>query len=200
MQLSDSELVHLGQLGNTDAFAELVQRWSARVLAVCHTRVRRRDVAEELAQEAFLRGFQHLGTIERPDRFGAWVSSIAGRVCLDWLKAKQTSQISFSEFSEQHSVDRMLATVPGTSEEIERHDEVRHLMHQVESLDERHREVMMLYYYEDLSYQELADHLGISKATVNARLTQARAILRRRLRSTEVHESTVALNAEDKSS
>ena len=58
---------------------------------------------------------------------------------------------------------------------------MRRLLEEVESLAEPHREILMLYYYQDVTYRELAEMLGVSTATVNARLTQARAMLRERL-------------------
>ena len=54
-------------------------------------------------------------------------------------------------------------------------------MEEVESLPEAHREVLLLYYYDDVTYRDLADWLGVSPATINARLTQARAMLRERM-------------------
>ena len=66
---------------------------------------------------------------------------------------------------------------------VDRADEARRLMDQVESLSEQHREVLMLYYYRDVTYRDLAELLGVSTATINARLTKARAILRQRMNS-----------------
>ena len=54
------------------------------------------------------------------------------------------------------------------------------MLAEVESLPEVYREVIMLYYYQDVTYQDLAETLGVSAATINARLTKARALLRRR--------------------
>jgi RNA polymerase sigma-70 factor (ECF subfamily) len=54
-------------------------------------------------------------------------------------------------------------------------------MDEVEALPDEYREALMMYYYEDVTYQELADALGVSAATINARLTKARALLRQRL-------------------
>lgn len=95
--VADAELVRQARSGLRPACAELVRRWSARVLAVCHARVRRREVADELAQETLLRGFQALTTLDSPERFGPWLRGIAQRVCLDWLKATQTGQVTFTE-------------------------------------------------------------------------------------------------------
>lgn len=178
--LPDAELVRVARTGETEAYAELVCRWSARVLAVCHARVRRRDVAEELAQEAFLRGFQSLSTLESAERFGPWLRGIAQRVCLDWLKAKQTGQVTFTELPPDEQPDGFLVT-PSNNGGIDRADELRHLMTVVEQLPDECREVVMLYYYNDLTYGDLADLLDVSAATINARLTKARSLLREQL-------------------
>ena len=86
---SDSDLVRLAQGGQLAAYEELVRRWSARVLAVCHARVRSAHTAEELAQEALLRGLSAIDTLEDPAKFGPWLCGIASRACLDWLKSCQ---------------------------------------------------------------------------------------------------------------
>jgi len=177
---SDSELVRRALDGRTDAYAELARRWSGRVLAICHSRVRHSHAAEDLAQETLLRGLRGLGRLESPDKFGPWLCGIANRVCFDWLKLKQTSQVPFTELSSNGHPDGLLASAE-TSVEVDRADELRRLMQEVESLSDEHREVLMLYYYNDLTYRDLAELMGVSTATVNARLTQARAMLRERL-------------------
>jgi len=175
----DAELVREARSGTTAAYTELVQRWSARVLAVCHARVRRRDIAEELAQETLLRGYQSLATLESPERFGPWLRGIAQRVCLDWLKAKQTGQVAFTELPLDQQPSDFLANHPDSA--VERADELQHLMSVVGQLPDEYREVLMLYYYQDATYRDLAELLGVSVATINARLTKARALLRERL-------------------
>ena len=62
---------------------------------------------------------------------------------------------------------------------MEKAEESRNLMAQVEALPDDYREVVMLYYYQDVTYRDLAQTLGVSPATINARLTKARAMLRR---------------------
>ncbi len=64
---------------------------------------------------------------------------------------------------------------------VDRADETARLMDHVAELPEELREVLLVYYYEDVTYQELAEMLGVSSATVNARLTKARAMLREKL-------------------
>jgi RNA polymerase sigma-70 factor (ECF subfamily) len=177
--MSDAELVRQARAGRADAYAELARRWAARVTALCHARVGRAHLADDLAQETLLRGWRALGSLHDPERFGAWLCGIALRTCLDWLKAKQNAQIPFSALDGDAAPETYLQARPGP--DAERADEVRRLMAEVEGLPEIYRQVVLLYYYEDVTYRDLARQLGVSPATINARLTRARALLRERL-------------------
>jgi RNA polymerase sigma-70 factor (ECF subfamily) len=179
--MSDGELVRQTLAGRTEAFEELVRRWAGRITALCHARVCRGCIAEELAQEALLRGFRALGTLNEPDKFGTWLCGIAVRICLDWYKSKERAQIPLSALD---NADELLGrSAAETEPDLDRADEVRRLLAEVEALPEECREVVMLYYYQDVTYRDLAQTLGVSPATINARLTRARALLRERLSS-----------------
>jgi RNA polymerase sigma-70 factor (ECF subfamily) len=179
--MSDADLVRQALAGRAEAYGELVRRWAPRVLALCHSRVRRADVAEDLAQEALLRGYRALGTLTQPDRFGAWLHGIALRACLDWLKARERTTVAFSALGNGRDPDGVCHPRAGTEPALDRDDERRRLLAEVEALPEQYRTVVLLYYYENVTYRELAEALGVSTATVNARLTKARALLRARL-------------------
>jgi RNA polymerase sigma-70 factor (ECF subfamily) len=176
--MTDGDLVRLARAGRTTAYAELVRLWAARVTALCHARVGRADVADDLAQEALLRGFRSLASLADPERFGPWLCGIAQNVCLDWLKSKERSVIPFSALGPDHDPDSFLTRDGPAGPDA---DEVRLLLAEVEALPPECREVVMLYYYEDTTYRDVACLLGVSAATVNARLTRARALLRERL-------------------
>jgi RNA polymerase sigma-70 factor (ECF subfamily) len=180
--MTDAELVRQALRGGTSAYEELVRRWSAPVLAVCHARIGRSDVAEDLAQETLLRGYSALRTLSQPEKFGPWLRGIARRVCLDWLKSKQSSQVLFSTLGPEGLPEALLAgDAEATVAETDRNDDIARLMAEIEALPLDYREVLMHYYYHDVTYRQLADLLGVSTATVNARLTKARAELRARL-------------------
>jgi RNA polymerase sigma-70 factor (ECF subfamily) len=178
--MTDGELVRHTLAGRTSAYDPLVRKWAPRVTAVCHARVGRADVAEELAQEALFRGYKALSSLSEPDKFGPWLCGIATRVCLDWLKDKDRTQVSFSAVGEDARPEDM-ADHHSAAHDPELDEDLKQLMAEVNKLPEKHREVLMLYYYEDCTYQELAKLLDCSAATINARLTQARQMLRERL-------------------
>src|SRR5258707_2200598 len=94
--MSDEELVRQTLAGRTEAYAELVRRWAGRITALCHARVGRADAADDLAQEALLRGFRALNSLAEPEKFGPWLCGIAQRASLDWLKSKERTQVAFS--------------------------------------------------------------------------------------------------------
>lgn len=179
--MTDGDLVRQILAGTTAAYAALAGRWSARVLAVCHARVGR-SAAEDLAQEALLRGLQSLASLADPEKFGPWLIGIAVRTCLDWLKSAKRTEVSLDALG---AVDDCAgASVPRQSQNTaadERGERTEQLMLEVERLPLPYREVIMLYYYKQSTYQELADLLGVSAATINARLTKARAMLRQRM-------------------
>jgi RNA polymerase sigma-70 factor (ECF subfamily) len=178
---SDAELVRQAGNGRPDAYGELARRWAPRVMAVCHARVRCQIEAADLAQETLLRGFRDLVALRSPEKFGAWLRGIAQRVCLDWLKSKERSQVPFTRLADNGHFQELLAGGDDVGAAIDQADEVRRLMGEIESLSHNHREALMLFYYGELSYREMAELLGVSTATVNARLSEARGLLRERL-------------------
>jgi RNA polymerase sigma-70 factor (ECF subfamily) len=180
---SDAELVRQAGNGRPDAYGELARRWSPRVMAVCHARVRCPAAAADLAQETLLRGFRDLVTLKSPEKFGAWLRGIAQRVCLDWLKSKERSQVPFTRLGDDGHLQVLLAGREDVGAVVDQADEVGRLMAEVESLSDNHREALMLFYYGEMSYRDMAELLGVSTATINARLTEARGLLRERLDS-----------------
>jgi RNA polymerase sigma-70 factor, ECF subfamily len=179
--MSDAELVRQALAGRTEAYADLVRRWAGRITALCHARCGRAHLADDLAQETLLRGFRSLATLTDPDRFGPWLCGIALRTWLDWRKLRQNSQVPFSVLGTDRNPDDYLDPRSEREDPVERADELRQLVAEVEALPPDCRQVVMLYYYHDTTYREIAQLLGVSTATVNARLTRARALLRARL-------------------
>jgi len=179
--MTDGELVRQTLAGATSAYGSLARRWGARILAVCHARVGR-SAAEDLAQEALLRGLRALPTLSDPEKFGSWLIGIAVRTSLDWLKSAKRSEVSLDALGA--GGDSALAGMRFAATDdaaCDRQVRTDRLLAEVEQLPLIYREAIMLYYYKQGTYQELADLLGVSAATINARLTKARAMLRRRM-------------------
>lgn len=162
--------------GRREAYDTLIRRHVAKIGAVCRSKLGSRGPIEDMVQESFLRAFRALGTLAEPDKFGSWLYGIATRSCLDWIKAKERTQVSFDALGPGATPDGLRR--PDRSEDPGRHDK---LLEEIEALPESYREVVLLCYYKKQSYQEMSELLGLSPATINARLTKARALLRERL-------------------
>ena len=85
-QQSDPELVARALAGDAAAFGTLIERYKQPVYGVCVSLVRDFDLAQDMAQEAFLKAFQHLGRLAIPARFGNWLRIIAVNECRLYLR------------------------------------------------------------------------------------------------------------------
>src|SRR3954454_24840102 len=132
--MTDAELVRASLAGSRDAYAEIARRWAPRVTAVCHARVRKADVADDLAQETLLRGYRALQTLSDPEKLGTWLMGIAHRASLDWLKARERSTVVFSGLGEDRPIEGLLSRDEGDLAGDA--DERRRLMSEVEALPE----------------------------------------------------------------
>jgi RNA polymerase sigma factor (sigma-70 family) len=181
--MEDAELVRQAAAGRSAAYGQLVRRHAPRVLALCHARTARADVAEDLAQEALLRGWRGIRALREPAKFAHWLCGISTRVCLDWVNAAPRREVPLSALGNGELGTTIDPVAPGepAADAAERRDDLDRLVAEVERLPAEYREALMMFYHQDCSYQQIADALGVSAATVNARLTKARKLLRERM-------------------
>src|SRR5688500_1059475 len=177
--MEDDELVRRAAAGQAAAYGQLARRHAPRVLALCHARTARADVAEDLAQEALLRGWRGIRSLREPAKFVHWLCGISTRVCLDWINAAPRREVPLSALR-NGELDAPAAD-PAGAEAAEQQDDLERLVAEVERLPLEYRVVLMMFYHQDCSYQQIADALGVSPATVNARMTKARKLLRERM-------------------
>ncbi|MBX3442296.1 MAG: sigma-70 family RNA polymerase sigma factor [Planctomyces sp.] len=176
--MTDGELVRQALAGRMSAREELARRWAPRVLAVCQARVGR-VAAEDLAQDAVLRALRSLHQLSDGERFGPWIRSIAVRVCLDWLRRKPLMERSWSSLPD--AVAAVSQPLVDGDAALERQEEHERLWAAVGELPEDLREVLLLFYCDCMSYDDMSSVLEVSRATVNGRLARARDHLRRTL-------------------
>ena len=126
--MEDAELVRQAAAGRAAAYGQLVRRHAPRVLALCHARTARADVAEDLAQETLLRGWRAIGSLKEPAKFVHWLCGISTRVCLDWLKSvRRHPEVPMSALAGSNGDDAVLDvpaddSPPGAGEAAERRD------------------------------------------------------------------------------
>jgi RNA polymerase sigma-70 factor (ECF subfamily) len=148
----------------------LVQRYERRLLRVIQRFIRDPDIAEDLAQETFLRAYEHLEQFDASRRFGPWLFRIGVNLTLDHLRRKKRRGwlALFSEQRQDHWPDPGMAD---PREAIDLHQEVRAV---VEELPEKYRTVLVLRDLEIFSTSEIAAILDRTEATIRWRLAEAR--------------------------
>jgi len=161
------------QLGERDAFDALIRRWAqplrrhvARVAGDAHS-------ADELVQDIWLRVLQGIGRLQDPGKFRPWLFGIAHRRLMDELRGRYAAHATES--------DESLQQVPAATADPDRDLLARELDRGLARLPATERDVLSLFYLEELPLAEIAQVLAVPVGTVKSRLFRARQLLREQL-------------------
>ncbi len=169
-QLQDRELVRQCLAGSREAFGLLVERHARTVRAVLIARAGLHQDLEDMVQEVFLRAYRGLGRLQSHDSFPSYLHRIAANLATDRLRRRGRQPVSLDEIE---------LDPPGpTPADGPREENLHRLRTQVGRLPETLREVVLMFYFQDASYADMARVLGITVAAVNQRLNRARLRLR----------------------
>ena len=167
---SDARLVEDARLGDQKAFGELVLRYERRLIRVILRFVRDPDLAEDLAQESFLRVYERMDQYDASRRFGPWLFRIGVNLTLDYLR-KRKRRIWGRLFSDSPHENWPDPAVADPRQAIDLHQEVWLV---IDQLAEKYRIVLILRDLEGFSTSEIAAILNRREATVRWRLAEAR--------------------------
>jgi RNA polymerase sigma-W factor len=166
--------------GDQNAFSALVEKYKDPVYNVAYRMLGNAAEAEDVAQETFVRAYTQLRTYKDTHRFSTWLLSIASHLSIDQLRRRRflalpLDNVPFLEWIADLGAGPEQAAVQG-----ETSDEMQRLLQQ---LPPKYRAVLILRYWHDLSYEEIANVLHLTPALVKARLHRARELVARRLRT-----------------
>jgi len=173
----DRELVRAAQADDKEAFEELVRRHQHRVLAVAGGILRRREDAEEIAQQVFLKAYFSLKRFDQRAAFSTWLYKITVNECWDMLRKKKVRPLVYEADMSEEQAHQVLAseekgsTAPDISERLEARQRVERLL---EGLDERDRLMLILKEVEGFAIEEIAEAVDLNANTVKVRLFRAR--------------------------
>jgi RNA polymerase sigma-70 factor, ECF subfamily len=174
---TDEGLIELVQKGRQDAFSQLVLRHEGAVYSLCYRMTMNVTEAEDLAQESFLRFYRSIDRFQPGARLRPWLRKIVVNVCLDALRRRKAPPLPLEELvaggmhPQVHSRDE-LPEAAYLSREAKLDVQAALLRLPVE-----YRMALVLRYLEELSYQEIADALGIPVSTIETRLFRAKKML-----------------------
>jgi RNA polymerase sigma-70 factor, ECF subfamily len=189
-QPSDEDLVRACQNGDFAAFEEIYRRYQRPILAYIYQITRNYDEAGSIAQDVFLKVFEHVARFDPTRRFSTWFYTIARNAAIDYLNARnRRSFVSFTDLDRQDGDNMITNATAGESTPVEdrlaKGEAVKHLAVALGAMPQIYREIIELIIFQERSYEEASEILGgVSHGTLRSRMFHAL----RRLRSELEHE------------
>ena len=169
--LLDELLAVRCQLGERTAFDELIERWHSPLWHYVRRLLGDGDMAAEVLQEVWIRVLRGLPALREPSRLRAWLFTIARRTAMDRLRIK---------YSEPPAASIDDVDVAGQEEPDLAHD-IEAMQQELARMPLVEREVLVLFYLEELTLEQIAEVLGVPPGTVKSRLHRARRMLRQQM-------------------
>jgi RNA polymerase sigma-70 factor (ECF subfamily) len=172
--------------GDRDAFGRLVERYQGRLFGLVLMMVRQPAAAEEVAQDAFVRAFVHLGQYDPNRPFYPWLAAVAVRLAQNWLRQQGTrvrrEGVALDDTAEPAAAASSLTTLISD-------EQSRRLWRAVAALSSGERTAVTLFYRDGLAVSDIAAALGVTTGTIKTLLFRARRHLRERIGGDpEIHE------------
>jgi len=191
METTDKSLIEAHCQGDPTAFGEIVRRYGDNVLGYLIHMTSNREQAEDLFQETFQRVHEKSHTL-RGTEFKSWLFKIATNAALDGLRKKirvnsREKKVNFADCDgEKNAIAVVADHSQNPSDEVEKAEQIEQVRQAVVSLPDRQRATLVLAYYQQLSYREVAMALGCSVGTVKTQMFRAIRTLAQRLPEVEL--------------
>ncbi len=190
--MSDAALVELVLKGDQDVFSVLVERYKDAVQNLAYRMLGNATEAEDVTQETFVRAYTQLVTYKSVHKFSTWLLSIASHLAIDQLRRRRflalpLEDVPFLEWIVDSSVSPELSALQG-----EQQDEIQRYL---QRLPAKYRAVIVLRYWHDFSYEEIANTLNLTPPLVKARLHRARELLARYMQQKTVTNEEEQIDA-----
>ncbi len=177
MKTTDVELIHRVLDGDDSAFTVLVKKYQKSVHALAWRKIGDFHIAEEITQDTFLKAYQELATLKKPQSFASWLYVIAANHCSTWLRKKRlrTAPLEDTRLQKATYSGHVIAENERVTVEAQR-EVVKKLL---AKLQESERTVVTLRYFGEMSSAEIGEFLGVSANTVRSRLRRAQQRLKK---------------------
>lgn len=174
---TDEEIAVLVQGGNIEVFAELVSRYEDKLSRYARKFLFDDEDAKDLVQDVFIKAYANIQSFEARQRFSPWIYRIAHNEFINAIK-KRTRRETVSIFDFDLLLPHPVAKERADSE-AERQELKRILDRSLEKIDIKYKEPLVLYYFEEMNYTEIAEILHIPVSTVGVRLQRGKVQLKK---------------------
>lgn len=172
--LSDEEVAKSVQRGDTEMFGILVDRFESKLSRYGRKFLARQEDIEDIVQDVFVSTYQNMQSFDTSQRFSPWIYRIAHNAFVNGLRRKDRAPL-LVDFDTL--ISHAVYDDPAESEREQK--DMRTLIDRgMENLTPNYREVLVLHYFEEMSYKDIADVLQVPQGTVGVRLKRAKEALR----------------------
>ena len=178
---SDEQLISLYVDGNNEAFDSLLERHKDRVFTYIYHAVKNEELADDIFQDTFVKAIITIkqGRYTDNGHFPAWITRIAHNLIIDYFRQTKAENLQSTDDEDTNILNRKElsdCTIEDSIITTQIHDDVRRL---VKALPESQREVLVMRYYKNMSFKEIADTTGVSINTALGRMRYAILNMRR---------------------
>ncbi len=172
MKQEEYDIIRRIQQGHINDFGHLVKRHQAAVISLLYQMLGRAEEAEEVAQDVFVKAFENIGAFNFKSKFFSWVYRIAINTAISYRQKEQRFQRP--DYMPEQGIN-------ATENTVLENERTRYVKQAIDQLKEKYRTVIILSYFEQLSYAEIAEVLDITEKKVKSRLFDARKLLHAKL-------------------
>ncbi len=176
---SDEELVVSVVQGDKELFGELIDRYEPKLTRYVRRFTQQTEDVSDIMQIVFIKAYTNLQSFDSNRSFNSWIYRIAHNESVNHLKKRGNEKVSFIDFD-------TFFPHPFAQEEADKlslsREDKEQLENSLSKISPKYREVLVLYYYDELSYQEIADVLHIPIATVGVRIKRGKESLHKELK------------------
>src|SRR5262244_1684314 len=178
---ADAELVDRYLAGDTAAFDEIMVRYERQIYRICYRFVDNREDAMDLAQEVFIKAFEHLATFRRESSLKTWLYRIAMNHCINHVKKHSQEFVEVTEYTGSvHS---------RVQDQLEEREQREHFRRLVKLLPPKQKAILEMRINEQLSYEEIARISGRSVSTIKASVFFALEKMRKLVKDPDLNKN-----------
>lgn len=184
--MNEEELVKRAKQGNVTAFQQLVEIHYPIVEKFAYQLGNRHDEIEDITQEVFIRVYRFLDQFTKA-KFSTWLYKITLNVTRDFARKRQSNLRKVFKIQQDYQKDHY----PETEAEVIRNEEDRMLHLAIQKLDEKYRIPIVLFYFHEKKYEEIAEIMSISLSTVKTRILRGKTMLKKVLEEFKQKEGDI---------
>ncbi len=174
-KLTDETIARMVQQGDTEAFGWLLERYEAKVRRYARRFFSSEEDISDITQEIFIKIYKNIQQFNSARSFKPWLYRIAHNELVNLFKKKKKDPLLFFDLDVYFP---QFFSTRNTEDDSKQQEIKRTIEYCLAKIDFKYREVLILYYLEELSYKEIADIMKIPIATVGIRLKRGRALLK----------------------